>query len=71
MGSNESIMWEAVDSVSSMQIIVESFKSVFVHKMSELFFFPPEGYFESRYLEAAMHSWLFWEPVKKENKYLQ
>jgi len=39
MGNNESIAWETVDSVSSTQIIVESFKSVFVHKMSVLFFF--------------------------------
>ena len=69
MGNNESIAWETVDSVSSTQIIVESFKSVFVHKMSVLFFFfPPQGYFENKPLEAAIHSWLFWEPVKKENK---
>lgn len=37
----------------------ESFKSLFVHKMSVGFFFPPQGYFESKYLEAAIHSWLF------------
>lgn len=29
MGNNESITWETVGSVSSMEIIVESFKSVF------------------------------------------
>lgn len=43
-----------MDSASSMEIIVESFKSVFVHKMSVLFF-PPQGYFESKYLEAAIY----------------
>lgn len=67
MGNNETIVWEAVDSVSSMQIIVKTFKSIFVHKTSVLFL-SPQGYFESKYLESAIHSWLFWERVKKENK---
>lgn len=56
--------YETVDSVSSVQIIVESFKSPLSVKCQCFYFLTPQGYFESKYLEAAKQSWLFWEPVK-------
>lgn len=48
--------YETVDSVSSVQIIVESFKSPLSVKCQCFYFLTPQGYFESKYLEAAKQS---------------